>query len=398
MLIASLILNALLALWIVHLTKKLTEAETQLKHERGSHQEKLDALKESFQAASIDALKSNSQSFLELATAKLEKYQTGASGDLKARQTAITEMVKPIKESLEKVDTKLIELERNRTSTHSSLTEQIKALSSTQNQLQAETHNLVKALRTPHVRGRWGEIQLQRVVEMAGMIEHCDFAQQESCETESGRLRPDMVIKLPNQKLIVVDSKTPLHAYLEALEVDSDELRDQKFKDHARHIRTHIQQLSTKAYWDQFPSSPEFVVLFLPGEPFFSAALQYDPTLIEVGVEQKVIIATPTTLIALLRSVAYGWQQEQVAENAQLLRDLGKTLYERVKSMTNHLQDTGKSLERTIQSYNKLVGSYDRRVRVTTQKFKELGATTAEDLPIPEGITQVPRLDVEQKT
>lgn len=350
-----------------------------------------DELHNSFKALSHDTLQASTRSFLELATTKLEGWQKGAEYQFKASQNDLTQIVKPLHESLVKVEMHVKELEKARSAAYHTLTEQVKSLTQAQGELHQETKNLVKALRMPQVRGRWGEIQLKRVVEMAGMVEHCDFVQQSTVEGEEGRLRPDMIIHLPGGKQIVIDSKTPLFAYLEAIEAKDEVTRQNSLAAHAKQVRTHLLQLGTKSYWEQFPNAPEFVVLFLPGEPFFSAACEQDPELIEYGVDKKVIIATPMTLIALLRSVSFGWRQENIAKNAQAISLLGQTLYERVRVLTGHFDEMKRGLERTVAGYNKAVSSFETRVMVSARKFKELGSTGGKEIEPLTLIDQIPQ-------
>ncbi len=337
-------------------------------------------LADAFKALSSEALKSNNEEFLKLAKTSLENFQKSAKDDLGNRQKAIEQLTQPIRERLEKFDTKLNDLEKTRVGAYKELSEQVRSLVDDHiPHLRDQTSKLVTALRQPATRGRWGEVQLRRVVEMAGMTEHCDFEEQVSQTTESGRLRPDLIVHLPGGRNIVVDAKAPIEAYLKAIEAKDEDERKQHLVAHARQVRDHIGKLGNKRYFEQFDPAPEFAVLFVPGEAFFSAALMQDPNLIEHGTDQRVIMASPTTLIALLKAVSYGWRQEALAQNAQEIARLGKELYARIGNLTGHWNEVGQRLDQAVNAYDKSVGTLESRVLVSARKFQDLRIGNSED-------------------
>jgi DNA recombination protein RmuC len=386
---------------VATLELELANERASLKDERELLERTRMTLSDSFKALSADALKSNNQVFIDLAKSTLETFQEGARAELAARQTAVHQIVQPIRESLSKVDNKLGEMESQRVAAYAALNEQLKGLVETHLPvLRTETANLVKALRQPTVRGRYGEVQLKRVVEMAGMLDHCDFFEQENRQTEDGRLRPDLIVRLPGGRNIVVDAKTPISAYLEAIETADESTQRLLTAQHAQQCRNHVAALGRKAYWEQFAPTPEFVVMFIPGEVFFSAALQEDPTLLECGVSEKVILATPTTLIALLRAVHYGWRQEKLAQNAEEVAKLGKELYDRIRTLSGHWSELGDRLGRAVEAFNRCTSTLESRVIVSTRRFRDLkvGTADSEILPLKQ-IEVIPRMiQVEELT
>lgn len=370
---------------------RLDAAQKSFEEQRALIEAMKKEMTDTFNALSAAALKSSSEDFLRLASESLGKVVSDTKGKLGEHQAAMDGMIKPLSETLKRYEQQIRVMEENRHKAYGSLEEQLRTLALTHENLQRETSNLVSALRKPQVRGRWGEMQLRRVAELSGMSMHCDFTEQRSVDTDKGRIRPDMIVHLPMGREIVVDSKVSLEAYLDAADAQTEEEKKTKMEKHAQQVRAHMNKLASKDYWSQFVQSPEFVVLFIPGEAFLSPAVEIDGSLIEDGIEKRIIIATPTTFIALLRAIAYGWRQEQMTKNAQQIGMLGKELYERMSTMAKYFGELGSAIEKSITSYNKIIGSMESRVLPSIRKFRELGVTGAEEIPVLQQIDQKPR-------
>jgi DNA recombination protein RmuC len=371
---------------------RLAQAQANLAEQRELLQEARAKLSDSFQALSAEALKSNNQAFIALAKSTFETIQAQAKGDLETRQQEIQALVAPLKDALDRYEREIQEMEKARQNAYGGLEEQLRSLATVNQQLQKETGTLANALKGgPQVRGRWGEMTLRRAAELAGMAEHCDFVEQETVATEAGRLRPDMVVHLPGGRRIAVDAKAPLQAFIDAASATDEEVRKACLARHGQLVRDHMNKLALKAYWEQFDHHPEFVVLFLPVESFFAAALEQDRELMEDGMRKRVVLATPTTLVALLKAAAYGWRQESIELNARHISDLGKQLYDRLRAFAGHFTNVGASLARAVSAYNSATGSLERSVMVPARKFKELGAATGEEISEVSPIEAAPR-------
>jgi DNA recombination protein RmuC len=370
------------------------EKERALQQERSKAYEAAEArFRDAFRSLSADALRESNEQFLALAEVRFRESRTETAADIEARKKAIEDLLAPMQATLERVDSEIKDAERRRVHEGATLLQRVASLDATGRELQSETRRLVDALKRPGVRGRWGELQLRRVVELAGMVEYCDFDEQQTIAGSERRVRPDVIVNLPGGKHVVVDAKVPLDAYLKALDAPDEAARQTLLADHARQVRTHLMQLGAKSYFEEVSPSPEFVVMFLPGEMFFSAALEQDPSLIEFGVDRKVIPASPTTLIALLRAVAYGWQQEAMEENARRISELGRNLYESIRTLAERFDTLGSRLKSTLDAYNQAVGSLEGNVLIKARKFKELQAANGgEEIKPLEAVDRIPRL------
>jgi DNA recombination protein RmuC len=390
--ISGFVLGAILvALWMRGRMVELDAARRLAELNLSSAQTNPGKLAETFQAMADQALRATQQTFLDSARSTFETVRVEMTGDMTQRQNAVETVVKPLTESLAKLEVQVREIETARQHAFGGIEQQLQTLSQRELELQKETASLVNALRAPQVRGRWGEMTLRRVAEIAGMVERCDFFEQETQETESGRIRPDVVVRLPGDRTVVVDAKVPLTAYLDAMAATTDAERRNALMRHSQQIAKHVDQLSNKAYWQQFQPAPEFVVLFLPGDHFFSAALEHKPTLVEDAARQKILVATPSTLIAILKGVAYGWRHERLAENAEQIRQVAAEIFDRIVTLETHFNDIGHSLGKSVEAYNRCVASLESRLYPSLRRIRELGATTVEEPPAPEPVDVVPR-------
>ena len=379
--------------------RQLAESRAAAEAEQKSHAARVEELEKmgaeierKFAVLASDVLGKNSESFLKLVTERFEKHKELAGKDLQERQKAIETLVKPIGESLASFENRVNEIEKAREGAYHAITEQVKNLAEGQTGLRSETGRLVQALRQPKTRGRWGEYQLRNVLEMAGMTEHVDFVEEKTFDGQDGRLRPDVIVRLPGGKSIIVDAKTPLEAYLAAAETDDEESRLRLMKDHAGHVRRHIKSLASKEYWKSLPVTPDFVVMFVPGEAFFAAAIESDPNLFEQAIRDRVLISTPTTFIALVKAIAYGWQQQNLAENTQVVASLARELYDRIKVFGKHMDELGQSLRQAVDRYNRGVGSLEGRILPTARKFETLGVASSDS-----SITVVDQIDLDAR-
>jgi DNA recombination protein RmuC len=363
--------------------RRIAELATTLELERSATQARAQELQQRFTALSAQALRENSAAFLQLANESLKQLQLQGQHELAQKERAVEDLVKPIREALDKSEAQMQRMEQERQHAYGSLTKHLETMAQTQQLLHGETRNLVQALRRPEVRGQWGELTLRRLVELAGMVEHCDFYEQLDLNTDEGRRRPDMIVRMPDGREIIVDVKTPLDAYLSAIEAPDEETRRRHLEHHARKVRERVRELAAKAYWNQFPRAPDFVLLFIPGEQFLAAALDLDRELLEDALRQRIILTTPTSFVALLRAVAYGWRQEQLAANAEHIREVGEELYRRLAVFAEHLARVGKGLDSAVDSYNRAVGSFETKVLSGARRFTELGVSPAKALEEP---------------